>query len=201
MFLSPELRRMTPRRRHTLLALRLAIFLLVIGLLLRPTHLFTEMKPLPATVVVLVDRSRSMQIEDELGGKSRWDALRATLEESVPELAALEEHYEIKVYEFDEGIAPVDFADGRLALSEKSEGKQSAIGAALEEVLRRESGKRLAAVVLASDGVQQAYAPRDVPPQTPTRRLADLGTPLYTVAFGRERSASQSRDVALIELI
>jgi hypothetical protein len=32
MFLSPELRRMSPRRRRTLLALRLVIFLLVCGL-------------------------------------------------------------------------------------------------------------------------------------------------------------------------
>jgi uncharacterized membrane protein len=201
MFLSPELRRMTRRRRHTLVALRLTIFLLVIAGLLRPTHLYTEMKRLPATVVVLVDRSRSMQVEDELGGQSRFSALRATLEEALPELRDLQEDYEIKVYEFDADIAPVDFSGQSLSLSEEPEGRESAIGAALEDVLRREAGKRLAAVILASDGAQQAYAPRDVPPQTAARRLADAGAPLYTVAFGRERSASQSRDVAIADLL
>ncbi|MEX2141394.1 MAG: hypothetical protein WD894_19160 [Pirellulales bacterium] len=201
MFLSPELRRMTPPRRRTLLALRIAIFLLVIAALLRPTYIFTEMKRLPATVVVLVDRSRSMQVEDESGGTSRWNALRATLKDSVPELRDLADNYEIKVYEFDADVAAVELDDGQPTLSEKAEGQQSAIGAALEDVLRREAGKRLAAVILASDGAQQAYAPRDIPPQTATRRLADLGTPLYTVAFGRERSASQSRDVAVTELL
>ena len=202
MFLSPELRRMSPRRRRTLLALRLVIFLLVIAGLLRPTHVFTEMKRLPATIIVLLDRSRSMQVEDEAGGKSRWDALRSTLEQSVPELRALQDDYEIKVYEFDADVSPVNFSDEALELTSRAEGQQSAIGAALEDVLRREAGKRLAAVILASDGVQQAFAPRDNPqPQIAARRLADLGTPLYTVAFGRERSASQSRDVALTELL
>jgi uncharacterized membrane protein len=160
------------------------------------------MKRLPATIVVLLDRSRSMQVEDEAGGKSRWDALRSTLEQSLPDLRALRDDYEIKIYEFDADVSPVSFSDDALDLAQRAEGQQSAIGAALEDVLRREAGKRLAAVLLASDGVQQAYAPRDVPPpQIAARRLADLGTALYTVAFGRERSASQSRDVALTELL
>jgi uncharacterized membrane protein len=202
MFLSPELRRMPPLRRRTLLALRILIFLLVIAGLLRPTHIYTEMKRLPATVIVLVDRSRSMQVEDEAGGKSRWHALRSTLEKSVPELRALQADYEIKIYEFDAEVSAVDFSEERFGLAEQAEGKQTAIGAALEDVLRREAGKRLAAVILASDGAHQPIAPRDLPPpQTAARRLKDLGTPLYTVAFGLERSASQSRDVALTELL
>jgi uncharacterized membrane protein len=201
MFLSPELRRMSPRRRRALLALRIGIFLLVIAALLRPTYVFTEMKRLPATVVLLLDRSRSMQVEDELNGTSRWNALRATLEDAVPNLRELADDYEIKVYEFDAEVSPVELDEGQPTLAEKPEGQQSAIGAALEDVLRREAGKRLAAVILASDGAQQAYAPRQLHPQTAARRLFDLGTPLYTVAFGRERAASQSRDVAVTELL
>jgi uncharacterized membrane protein len=201
LFLSPELRRMTPGRRRTLIALRLGIFLLIIAALWRPTHLSSEMKRLPSTVVLLVDRSRSMQVEDETGGKSRWEALRSTLDEAVPELRALKDDYEIKIYEFDAETSPVDFADGDFKLAEKAEGKQTAIGAALEDVLRREAGKRLAAVILMSDGAQKAYMPRDVAPQTSAKRLADRAAPLYTVAYGRERSASQSRDVAITELL
>jgi uncharacterized membrane protein len=201
MFLSPELRRMPRGRRRTLLGLRIGIFLLVIAALLRPTHLFTEMKRLPATLVLLVDRSRSMQVEDELGGKSRFEALRATLADAAPELRELADNYEIKVYEFDAEIEAVEVKDGIAKLAEKPDGKQSAIGAAIEDVLRREAGKRLAGVVLASDGAQEALPPRHTRPQIAVRRLADLGTPLYTVTFGRERAASQSRDVAITELL
>ncbi len=86
-------------------------------------------------------------------------------------------------------------------LGKSAEGKETAIGAALEDVLRRESGKRLAGVVLLSDGAQQAYAPRDTQPQVPARRLNDLPAPLFTVTFGQDRSATQSRDVALSDLV
>ena len=77
MFLSPELRRMRRGRRYTLLGLRLAIFLLVVLAMFRPVHVYQETKPLPATVIVLADRSKSMQVEDELGGQSRWDCAQS----------------------------------------------------------------------------------------------------------------------------
>ncbi len=202
MLLSPELRRMRPVRRYTLIGLRLAIFALVILAMLRPTHVFTEYKRLPATVIVLADRSRSMQVEDEgVSARSRWAALRERLTEVVPELKSLQEDFEIKLYTFDAELENVDFADGRFNLGEAAEGQQSAIGAAIEDILRRESGKRIAAMVLLSDGAQQAFAPRDIAPQTPVRRLSDLGAPLYTVVFGKERSVGQSRDIAMTDLL
>jgi hypothetical protein len=71
----------------------------------------------------------------------------------------------------------------------------------LEEVLRRETGKRLAGVILLSDGAVRAYAPRDVPPQMPVGRLRDLGYKLYTLAFGQARGLSQARDLAMRDLI
>ncbi len=81
------------------------------------------------------------------------------------------------------------------------DGQQTAIGAALDEVLRSEAGKRLLGVVLLTDGAQRAYAPRDIAPQTPARRLADLGFPLYTCAFGQARGQGQARDVAIKDLV
>ncbi|HEY2881419.1 MAG TPA: hypothetical protein VGJ15_03275, partial [Pirellulales bacterium] len=81
------------------------------------------------------------------------------------------------------------------------DGTQSAIGAALDDATRRESGKRIAGIILFSDGAQQAYAPRDEQPQTPARRLNDLPAPLFTVTFGQDRSANQTRDVALTDLV
>ncbi len=121
--------------------------------------------------------------------------------EARAELQLLDENLEINVYEFGSEIAPLALTDGRVALSEKAEGSQSAIGAALDNALRRERGKRIAAVILLSDGAQQAYAPRDIAPQLPVRQLQQEDTPLYTLAFGKERSAEQVRDVAITELL
>ena len=67
------------------------------------------------------------------------------------------------------------------------------VQAILKATGREGKRKRLAGVILLSDGAQRAYAPRDVPPQTPARRLADLGYPLYTFTFGQSRGLGQAR--------
>lgn len=192
--------RLTRRRRVTLLLFRLAVIVLAVFALLRPALVYTKSRPQSATLVLLADRSRSMMIADAVGDRSRWEMLRAAVDEASPTLEAIAADLEVKPYAFDADLHPLDFSGGRLDLGEVPEGDQTAIGAALEEVLRREAGKRLIGVILLSDGAQRAYAPRDVAPQGPTRRLADLGYPLYTFAFGQARGLGQARDVALADL-
>src|SRR6185369_10635586 len=85
MLVSREMRRMPPKRRWTLVALRVAVFLLVIAAMLRVTRIYTEIRQRPATLVVLVDRSKSMQTADAFGDRPRWDALRETIAESTPQ--------------------------------------------------------------------------------------------------------------------
>ncbi len=43
--------------------------------------------------------------------------------------------------------------------------------------------------------------PHDLAPQNPARRLADLGFPLYALAFGQARGLGQARDVAIKDLL
>ena len=100
--------------------------------------------------------------------------LRNAIGESLPLLSNMGENVEVKVYAFDRDISPVEFSGGKLDLGKSAEGKQTAIGAALEDVLKRETGKRLAGIILLSDGAQQAYAPRDEQPQIPARRMNEL---------------------------
>ncbi len=192
--------KLTPRRRWTLLGLRLVVIVLAMFAMLRPALVHTKTKRQSATLVLLVDRSRSMMVADAVGGKTRWQVLESIVEEALPTLEAMSQDWEVKVYTFDSEVEPRDFSTGALDLGGAPDGEQTAIGAALEDVLRREAGKRLAGVVLLSDGAQRAYAPRDTPPQGPTRRLADLGFPLYTLAFGQSRGLGQTRDVALKDL-
>jgi len=55
----------------------------------------------------------------------------------------------------------VSVANGRIALGDTADGQQSAIGYALEDVLRQETGKRLLGIILASDGAPAGLsAPR-----------------------------------------
>jgi len=193
-------RQLTGRRRRVLFGLRVALLLLALVALLRPTLIHSETKKQSATLVLLVDRSRSMLVADALGDRTRWAALRSELENAQPALKDLAENLEIKVYSFDADLQTLPIADGTIDLDQVPDGQQSAIGAALEDVLRRESGKRIVGLILLSDGAQRAYAPRDVPPQTPARRLADLGCPLYTMTFGESRGTGQ-RDIAIRDLV
>lgn len=200
LFIGPTRRKTSPRQRRVLLALRLGVVLLVLFGMLRPTIVYTSVRKQSATLVLLADRSRSMLIEDAFGDRSRWESLVDVFGDSLPVLDDLARDFEVKLYTYAEEPEPVEFQGKETRLPETPDGDQTAIGSALEEVLRREAGKRLIGVVLLSDGSQRANAPYDVPPQLPTRRLAEQDYPLYTVAFGQASARGDARDVALRDL-
>ncbi len=155
MLVSREMRRMPPQRRWTLVALRVTVFLLVIAAMLRITRVFTDIRQRPATLALLIDRSKSMQTADAFGDRPRWDALKEIIDQSLPLLSNMGENLEVKVYAFDRDISPVEFSNGQLDLGKTPDGAQSAIGAALDDVTRRESGKRIAGVILLTDGASK----------------------------------------------
>lgn len=188
------------RRRAALAFLRLLVILLILFAMLRPTLVWTKITKQAATLLVLLDRSRSMLVTDMVGKKSRWDVAQAALRDTLPKFDDLANDLEIKFYEFDGEVHPVEYSAGKLELAATPEGVQTAIGSSLEQMLKAQSGKRLAGVVLLSDGAQRAYAPHDLPPQIPARRMADLGYVLYAVPFGQGRGPGQTRDIAVEDL-
>lgn len=197
----PSVASATRAQRRTLAGLRLAVILLVIVAMLRPTLVYTKTAKQAATLVLLPDQSRSMSVRDMAGGRSRYEAMRDALGEAQGNLARLAKDFEIKTYAFDAESHPLEMVDGKLPLPERPEGEQTAIGSVLEDVLRDEAGKRLLGVLLLSDGAQRAYPPRDTLPQTAAARLKGLGYPLYTFRFGQARGLGQTQDVALTDLV
>ncbi len=201
MWFGRETKRLGPARHWTLFVLRLAVFLLVVLLMLRPTLVTTEKKEQTATIAILADASRSMGLEDELNGISRWQALKNDLNEVGPIFDELALKYQLDFATFDAATTPAGATLETLPLNKPPTGMQTALGGALDDLLRRSGNKRLAAAIILSDGAQQALPPRDMAPQTPARRLGDLGTPLFTFCYGQERSLSQNRDVAVVEFL
>jgi uncharacterized membrane protein len=187
--------------RLAIALLRTIVILLVLAAMLRPTLIYTETKKQPATLVVLADQSRSMSVPDAVKNKTRWDALRGAVSDSASELARLQRDFELKAYAFDAQVHEVPAESGKIDLSEKPEGPQTAIGAAIDDVLRRQAGKRLLGILLLSDGSQRAYAPRDLPAQTAAARLKALGYKLYTFPFGQSRGLGDAKDVAVKDLV
>ncbi len=200
--LGPPRGRLGGGRRWALWTLRLAVFVLVILAMLRPTLVYTEVSKQAATLVILADQSRSMSVPDALGGrKTRWDALRRSLDDAGDGLARIAKDFEVRAFTFDGKTHPLPVDGGRVRLPEMPTGRETAIGSAIDDVLRIEAGKRLLGVVLMSDGAQRAYAPRDIPPQTAAANMKHLGYPLFTVTFGQARGLGQARDVAVKDML
>jgi len=189
------------QKRLALLVIRVAVIALVILAMLRPTLVYTETSKQAATLVALLDQSRSMSVPDAIGGKTRWESLRRAVDDAASALEDLAEDFELLIYTFDAQSSPLEVRGGKVSLADAPEGEQTAIGAVLEDVLRQQAGKRLLGVILLSDGAQRAMAPRDLPPQTAAARLKHLGAPLYTFAFGQSRGLGQAQDVAVTELL
>ncbi len=201
MWFGPSREKTRPWGRAALAILRAVVIAMVILAMLRPTLIYTQTEKQAATLVVLADQSRSMSVPDAVGNKTRWDALREAVTDASSDFARLQRDFELKAYTFDADLHEAVAENGAIALPEKPEGKETAIGAALEDVLRREAGKRLLGVLLLSDGAQRAYAPRDLPPQTAAVRLKHLGYPMFALPLGQSRGLGQAKDVAVKDLV
>jgi hypothetical protein len=167
--------------------------------MLRPTLVYFTMTKQPATLVIMLDKSRSMTVTDEVGGRSRWEAERRTLADARDALGKLGKDIEVKAYTFDAELHPVDVVGGQIQIESQPDGQQTAIGAAIEDVMRENAGKRLLGVVLLSDGAQQARPPRDMAPETAAAQMKYLG-PIFTIRFGKSRGLGQRQDVAVTSL-
>lgn len=130
-------------RRALLTGLRFAALALVVLCLLRP------LVPVPpdarddSLIAVLVDVSRSMGIRDA-DGLTRVERAGALVTRTV--LPALANRYRIESFVFGDGL----MAGGDAALA--ATGDRTDLALALERVVERAAGRRLAGIVLVSDG-------------------------------------------------
>jgi len=193
---SPNFARIDPRRRWTLVSLRLALIGLVLLAMLRPTRVSSSSRPQTASLLVLIDSSRSMQLPNGSGGRSRWDAQKELLSASASLLAQLSKQFDLKLYSYDAELHRLNSNGSIPQLPDRPEGQQTDLGTTLAEAVGQELGRRLAAVIVLGDGTQTAVEPR-VEVYEAARELARQGYPLYTIAFGPSGDAVQARDVAV----
>jgi hypothetical protein len=202
LILGPVRSRTTPRRRTVLSALRVAVIVLVILAMLRPSLMLPKMDERPDPFVLLVDTSRSMLKDDQEGGRTRWEVVEQFLKELPAALEAVKADLEPRVYVFDSSARSLEPVDGKFDYLGPPKGDETAIGRSLDQVLRPEAGKRLAGVFLIGDGAQRTLDPDPMLPDIPVKQwLVDRGFPLYTIAVGKERAEGQARDVALRNLL
>jgi hypothetical protein len=202
----PDRSRVSGGRLTTLVLLRLLAFLAVVVCLLRPTLVATAKARQQGTVIVLADASKSMTVADGPDGRTRWEEMRAALTAARPAARQLTAAggFDLACWLFDRDLRPLEGrADDPFPLADWADtatAQETAIGAALDDAMQAAAGRTVAGVIVLSDGAQQAYAPRDLPPQSAARRLADNGVPLWSVTFGQQRGGGQARDAAVVNL-
>lgn len=162
--------------------LRLGLFALVLAVLCQPSLVLQRNRVEPSYVVLAVDSSQSMSTSDqysnadlaaaistgarlsdraEASTHSRLDLIRAALNpyEEQP-IGTLLAHNGIQLCSFSERLEPRGFVDSigdKKNLSEmlagiSATGSVSDPARAIQEIIRKTRGRRLSAIVLASDG-------------------------------------------------
>jgi hypothetical protein len=198
--IKPQFGSLTPRRRLTLVGLRLMISLLAVMALLRPTWITTVRTPRTSVLLLLFDASRSMQLSSGRSEQSRWQAQATALAAAQDELSQLAQKTELRAYTYDFRLRPLKVSGGKIPLPSSPDGEQTDIGTSLHDALRAQQGKQVAGVLLFGDGTQTAFEPLVETQQAARKVRDDFAAPLYTVTFGLSGDAAQARDVAIERL-
>ncbi|MFL6332545.1 MAG: hypothetical protein ACJ754_04290 [Pyrinomonadaceae bacterium] len=170
--------------RVGLIALRSALFLLILFLLLKPVVVVPSVIPRSSTVALVADDSRSMRMADAGDGRTRLDAMRSVLfDDNGPFQQRLREKFRTQAYGFSSQLNNINGGDELTG-----EGLSSDVGGALAEAARRSTGAPLSAVVLVSDGAANSGA--DLAAEL--RNLRARGLPVYTVGVGDARSPADA---------
>lgn len=197
---SPLGERLSARGKKWILGFRFFSLLMLLLMMLRPTLVYTESMKLPASLYLLIDSSESMSVRDELGGKSRYETVQQTLQNSEKTLRELQKRFEVHPFRFDENLHTLEMSRGAITFPAEPTGKETAIGFALDEVYQRAAGKRILATVIFSDGTQRSKPTRDMTPRDAAVRFRDANMPLYAIGVGKP-GMPENNDIAVRDLI
>ncbi len=192
-----RLRGTTGGWRWTALALRLMAILLCLMAALKPSIGLKAKEKKQASLIYVVDKSHSMTVGDEAGGKTRWSVAAEAIEQARELSKQLGPELETRFYTFDSSL--IEPKDEDLLAKAEPKGKASALGSALLEVRNRQeqADRRTARVIVLSDFKSNT----GVNPMTAARQLKASGIPVVTVGLGTESASAGARDVMLKNIV
>ncbi len=175
-----------PSRARALAALRAALLVLLAALACGPVLEVPRERIEPDAVLVLVDRSRSLEVEDMDmpggGWRSRDAALRALVGPGGPLRVTGDEH-RASWFAFSEQLAQlVPAGDGSVDPGTAA-GPRTLLARAVDEALSRGAGRPISSIVLVTDG-----RTTDPPDRALVRRLQSEGVAVSSVALGAARA-------------
>ena len=170
-------RPVTRRWKNLLIGLRSAVLMLLLLLLMRPVITTFEVNPQETYLAVLVDDSASMQIADVAGFESRQQAVADALYGEGGIVEELADRYQVRTFAFNQTVRRVSGAEDLTA-----QGNASGLEQAMRQVAEQLGGLPLSAVVMISDGADNA----DTDPLLSARDFAARQIPVFTVGVGEE---------------
>lgn len=190
----PRIQGGSGKGRFLVLGLRLLALLMCLFAALRPSVILAQKRPQPASMIFLVDASTSMQLSDQVGGRSRWATAREALEQARKfAKEKLPANIEAKFYRFGGALADSPAAGEAL----KPDQRETALGTAILEARKRQAGTRVAWVVVLSDGANNAGPA----PLAAAEQLKREQVPVVAVGIGEETAGPESKDIAVRELV
>jgi len=176
---------LTGLRPMAIWLLETGMIAVILFLLWHPALSVATLRPQQNVVAVLVDDSRSMALKD--AGGTRIDAAKAVLASGL--LKGLGDRFQVRLYKF--GKEPERIAN---LTQVTATAPASRIGDTLERVMAEASSLPLGAIVMLSDGADNAGG-IDLQTIAAIRRQR---IPVHTIGFGREHP---DRDVEVVDAV
>ncbi len=188
------------KRRAFLVGLRVVTLLLLLGFFLQPGLRLEQVSRMRDHVAVLLDLSRSMSLPGE-GRQSRMESAIETLRESDT-WATWQREHQVDVYAFDRKLSPLPQEVSEALQAPKKldppMGEATDIQSALQALDVRYQPQDLAAVLLVSDGSDNASLKGATEPTASLRATAEaLGAPIHALFTGPK---DPPKDVALLHV-
>lgn len=181
------------RRVAILLGLRLLALILACLLALRPSVAYHSDQQVASSLILVLDVSESMTIQDEYNNQSRGERLHKIIKECEPILKELEENQKINVilYQFAGEVSDFD-PQG------KPTGKRTDFGGMLKNLQERHGReKNLRGLLIVSDGADNGTR---FQPLAEAAKWRTLPCPIHTFSLGKPTTADRQNDLALTNI-
>ncbi|NIR52298.1 VWA domain-containing protein, partial [candidate division KSB1 bacterium] len=171
------------------IGLKFLVIALLLFALFEPVITISSVIPRKSSLLVLVDDSRSMSIEDAGNKRSRTGFARTLLGDGTNPglLAKLEQNFKIQTYKFASEVQHIKDCNNLAA-----QGAASNLGRSLNFVAELGNQGLVAGVVLLTDGADNG----DTDPLETADLLQSKNLPIYAVGIGSE----QSEDIELAKV-
>lgn len=173
-------------RIGTLLALRCLAILVLLVLLFRPVVSILPLSRTKPLLLMLLDTSKSMSVQDAKNAPTRYEQLVETCQAVLPQAA---DRFDVRYYVFDARPRAVESVEDLFRLEPTGEATNLVLAA--QEAVARHPNDEILSVCLLTDGNHNA-------PSDPVQAARTLGVPLHTVGVGTEQMRSDKlQDISI----